>query len=183
MLEIKTPNIEIKRIKEKITSEIKHIKIQKKIDASNGLIWDCFEEQIKYFQGFINTAKSRAQRRNSLPNSWHKFPFIFLLKPFAFIFFKILNFIFKDQREVNYNILQALEESVKVNQMLLEQIKIIKKNTEEDLISLKFIDSDLKDKYQQLVEKINYLEAKQENFSNSNEIKNSLTPIKINQKL
>jgi O-antigen chain-terminating methyltransferase len=91
--------------------------------------------------------------------------------------------IFKDQREVNYNILEALEESVKINQKLLEQIKIINKNTEEDLISLKFVDSDLKDKYQQLVEKINYLEAKQENFSNSNEIKNSLTPIKINQKL
>lgn len=180
MLEINTPNMGIKKIKEKIIFEFKNIEKQKKKDNQNGLIWQNIEEQIKYFQGFINTAKSRSEIRNSLPTSWNKFPFLFLIRPFAFIFFKILNILFKDQREVNYNVLQALEESVKVNQMLLKQVKIINTNTEDDLNSLRFMDSDLKDKYQQLVEKINYLEAKQENFSNSNEIKNSLPSIKIN---
>ncbi|BAQ61443.1 methyltransferase type 11 [Geminocystis sp. NIES-3708] len=160
MLEINIPNIGIKIIKNKIKAEINCIEKQKKLDSEEQLLWHNIEEQIKYFQGFINTAKSRSARRNNLPNSWTKKPFIFLLKPFTFIFFKILNFLFKDQREVNFNVLQALEESVKINQMLVQQIKIINKNTEEDLISLKFIDSDLKDKYEYLIEKINYLEEK-----------------------
>lgn len=180
MLEINIPNIGIKKIKEKIIFQFKNIENQKKKDDQNSLIWQNIEEQIKYFQGFINTAKSRSYIRNNLPNSWNKFPFIFLIKSFAFIFFKILNVLFKDQREVNYNVLQALEESVKINQMLLKQVKIINTNTEDDLNSLRFMDSDLKDKYQQLLEKIIYLEAKQENFSDSNEIKNSLPFIKIN---
>lgn len=158
MLEINIPKIGIKIIKDKIKSEINCIEKQKSLDSEDQLLWQNIEEQIKYFQGFINTAKSRSAIRNNLPNSWIKNPFIFLLKPFSFIFFKILNFLFKDQREINFNILQALEESVKVNKMLLQQIKMMNKNTEEDLMSLKFIDSDLKDKYEHLIEKINYLE-------------------------
>ncbi|MBL1210080.1 hypothetical protein [Geminocystis sp. GBBB08] len=160
MLEINIPNIGIQKIKQKIILEINSIEKQKKIDYERNLIWHNIEEQIKYFQGFIKTAKSRSNIRNSLPNSWTKIPLIFLLKPFTFIFFKILNFLFKDQREVNLNILHALEESVKVNQMLLQEIKSIKENTEEDLITSQFNDSDLKEKYQYLLEKINCLEEK-----------------------
>ena len=180
MLEINIPNIETKKIKEKIISQIKYIENQKKIESQSNLIWHSIEEKVKYFQGFINTAKSRAEKRDSLPNSWNKFPLIFLLKPMAIIFFNILNFLFKDQREVNYNILQALEESVKINQMLLKQINVTNTNTEDDLNILRFMDSDLKEKYQQLIEKINDLEEKQENFSNPNQAKNSFISVKIN---
>lgn len=158
MLEVNVPNISVQKIKEKILKEINYQEKQKINDENKFLMWHHFEEQIKYFQGFIDTAKLRSNNRNSLPNSWNKSPFIFLIKPFSFIFFKILNLLFKDQKEVNFNILQALDESVKINQMLLQEIKNIHKNTQEDFISLKFIDADLKEKYQHLKEKINNLE-------------------------
>ncbi|BAQ63740.1 bifunctional 2-polyprenyl-6-hydroxyphenol methylase/3-demethylubiquinol 3-O-methyltransferase UbiG [Geminocystis sp. NIES-3709] len=167
MLEINVPNINTKKIKEKIISEIESIQTQEKLYSEEHPLWITIQEQIKYFQGFIETAKSRAEIRNSWPNSLNKFPFT-LLQPLAIIFFKILKLLFKDQREVNYNILKALEESVKLNQMFLEQIKAINLNSQEELNTVKFINLDLKNKINTLdnkyIDRINYLTQKQEDL-------------------
>jgi O-antigen chain-terminating methyltransferase len=146
-------------IKEKIISEMQFLQAQTTLHSQENVIWSNIEEQIKYFQGFINTAKSRAEIRDSWPNSLNKFPFI-LLKAFGIIFFKIFNFLFKDQREVNFNILSALEESVKLNQIILEQIKSITSTSQEELNTVKFISSDFQNKYKDLEKKINNLDIR-----------------------
>lgn len=71
---------------------------------------------------------------------------------------KILRFLFKDQREVNNNVLQALEESVKINKVLLAEIQTMNSNFEEDLQVLSSINSNLKNKNKSLEKKllINY---------------------------
>ncbi|PMB12914.1 hypothetical protein CI592_01595, partial [Fischerella thermalis CCMEE 5328] len=51
----------------------------------------------------------------------NKFPFKINKNIQKFIL-KLLNFIFKDQREVNYNLIRALQESVALNRQLIEQI-------------------------------------------------------------
>ena len=159
MLEINIPSINNREIKGKIISEMNFLQAQTTLYSQENVIWINIQEQIKYFQGFINTAKSRAETRDSWPNSLNKFPFI-LLKPFGIIFFKIFNFLFKDQREVNFNILSALEESVKLNQIILEQIKSITSTSQEELNTVKFISSDFQNKYKNLENKINNLEQK-----------------------
>lgn len=70
---------------------------------------------------------------------------------------KILRFLFKDQREVNNNVLQALEESVKINKVLLAEIQTMNSNFEEDLQVLSSINSNLKNKNKSLEKTINQL--------------------------
>ncbi|WP_373480551.1 methyltransferase domain-containing protein [Geminocystis sp.] len=181
MLKINIPSINEREIKEKIISEMQFLQAQITLHSQENVIWSNIQEQIKYFQGFINTAKSRAEIRDSWPNSLNKFPFI-LLKPFGIIFFNIFNFLFRDQREVNFNILSALEESVKLNQIILEQIKSITSTSQEELNTVKFISSDFQNKYKDLEKKINNLEQKHSQEINNLEQKYSEKVNNLEQK-
>ncbi|KAB8315553.1 methyltransferase domain-containing protein [Tolypothrix campylonemoides VB511288] len=82
----------------------------------------------------INTllfnAESRAITRTKWPDNLNKFPFN-LTKPFQKIALKLLNFIFKDQREVNFNVIRALKESVLLNRQLIEQVTNLKTQIDE----------------------------------------------------
>ncbi|MGH7998271.1 MAG: methyltransferase domain-containing protein, partial [Brasilonema sp.] len=75
-----------------------------------------------HIETLIRDAESRAIIRTKWPDNLKKFPWNltnFLQK----IALKILGFIFKDQREVNFNLIKALRESVNLNRQLIEQIK------------------------------------------------------------
>lgn len=98
--------------------------------------------QVSYVEGFINTAGSRAQVRSDLPQKFKQFPFI-LLRPFQCIALKILSILFKDQREVNFNILTALRESLQLNQELLAQVESLRSRAESDLHQLHLLLQDL----------------------------------------
>jgi O-antigen chain-terminating methyltransferase len=76
----------------------------------------------------LRNAESRAYDRVSWPSTLDRFPFT-LLKPLKKLVLKVLNLIFKDQREVNYNLIRALQESVAINQELLKQLKTVQNLT------------------------------------------------------
>lgn len=82
----------------------------------------------------INTllfnAESRAITRTKWPDNLNTFP-LNLSKPFQNIALKLLNFIFKDQREVNFNVIRALKEYVLLNRQLVEQVTSLKTQIDE----------------------------------------------------
>lgn len=170
MIEIKSPQINTEAIENKLIKEIEHLKTNK---TNNNILepikfpLNIMESQIKYLQGFIDTAKSRSGVRDKLPDSFNKFPLI-IFKPLGKFLLKILNFLFKDQREVNNNIIGALEESVKLNQMLLEEIKNNNLHSQNELskmaLNFDLLNCNLDEKNNQINDKFTHLEKKQEDL-------------------
>jgi O-antigen chain-terminating methyltransferase len=111
---------------------------------------------IIYIEGFINTAESRAQARSKLPDKFEHFPWI-LLKLFQSLALKILNTLFKDQREVNFNILTALRQSLELNKQLLAQVQTLRSQAEQNLQYL----------YQSLQDLSGYARGIDENLGNT----------------
>jgi O-antigen chain-terminating methyltransferase len=79
------------------------------------------KEWLGYTEGFLQTARDRAEVRSKWPDSLNRFPFI-LLKPLEVVFFKLLTVLFKDQREVNLNLIEVCQQSLKLNEELTEQL-------------------------------------------------------------
>ncbi|MGK7947355.1 MAG: methyltransferase domain-containing protein [Xenococcaceae cyanobacterium] len=116
------PEISVDKIEQEIFNNIdtkNNNSSSQEIDT-NGIL----EQQRNYIKSFIETAKSRTEVRNKWPQSLNRFPFI-VLRPSAFIFLVVLKLLFKDQREVNFNILATLQEFLNLNKKLLQQINKI----------------------------------------------------------
>lgn len=160
MLEVNIPTINKQKIQDEIIVKIASFSQKNKTNNRYNNYWDSINKQIDYLQELIEVGKQRAKIRENLPQNFDKFPLI-LVKPFMSKSLKILQFLFKDQREVNNNILQALEESVKINKVLLAEIQTMNSNFEEDLQVLSSINSNLKNKNQSLEKTINQLQEKQ----------------------
>jgi O-antigen chain-terminating methyltransferase len=92
--------------------------------------------------GFLATAESRSQVRKQLPDKYNRFPWI-LLKPLQWFILKVFNILFRDQRKVNSNLITALRESLSLNQQLVEQIKTLRSQSNDDLEHLTHILKDL----------------------------------------
>jgi len=80
---------------------------------------------IGQIEAFLRNGESRAYVRTKWPDNLNKFP-LNITKPFQKIALAILNFIFKDQREVNFNVIQAFKESIALNRQLVEQVASLK---------------------------------------------------------
>jgi O-antigen chain-terminating methyltransferase len=87
--------------------------------------------QLNSIQDLINLAESRSQVRESLPIK--RSLLYFFLRPFQYVILKLFNLIFRDQREVNANILLSLRESVSLNQQLMEQVNALRSESNRDL--------------------------------------------------
>ena len=74
-----------------------------------------------YIEDLLTNAESRSHVRTKWPDKLNRFPFN-LTGGLQKILLKAINFLFKDQREVNFVLIQALRESVKLNRQVIEQI-------------------------------------------------------------
>jgi O-antigen chain-terminating methyltransferase len=90
-------------------------------------------------EGLLRNAESRAVVRTKWPDNLNRFPYN-LSRGLQTIALKILNFIFKDQREVNFNVINALKESVGLNRQLSGQIASLRSQLDE---CLKIVDTRL----------------------------------------
>lgn len=90
-------------------------------------------------EGLLINAESRAAVRTKWPDNLNRFPYN-LSRGLQKITLKILNFIFKDQREVNFNVINALKESVALNRQLSGQITSLRSQLDE---CLKIVDTRL----------------------------------------
>ncbi|MDB9420495.1 methionine biosynthesis protein MetW [Microcystis aeruginosa CS-563/04] len=112
---------------------------------------EAINNQIDYIEGFIKTAESRAAVRDQLPDKFGRFPWL-LFKPLQALALKILNTIFRDQREVNFNLASALRECLQLNRQLLSEVENLRSQSRRDLENLMAVSQSLSG-YSQAVEK------------------------------
>lgn len=112
---------------------------------------EAINNQIDYIEGFIKTAESRAAVRNQLPEKFGRLPWL-LFKPLQALALKILNTIFRDQREVNFNLASALRECLQLNRQLLSEVENLRSQSRRDLENLMAFSQSLSG-YSQAVEK------------------------------
>ena len=72
-------------------------------------------------EALLNNAEFKSQVRNHWPEKLARFPFNLFKK----ITLKIYNFLLKEQRAVNFSLIQALRESLALNRHLSEQVNLI----------------------------------------------------------
>ncbi|GCL53688.1 putative methyltransferase [Microcystis aeruginosa NIES-3806] len=112
---------------------------------------EAINNQIDYIEGFIKTAESRSAVRNQLPDKFGRFPWL-LFKPLQALALKILNTIFRDQREVNFNLASALRECLQLNRQLLSEVENLRSQSRRDLENLMAVSQSVSG-YSQAVEK------------------------------
>ena len=127
---------------------------------------EAINNQIDYIGGFIKTAESRAAVRDQLPDKFGRFPWL-LFKPLQALALKILNTIFRDQREVNFNLASALRECLQLNRQLLSEVESLRSQSWRDLENLMAVSQSLSG-YSQAVEKnlVNNTQNLQEKLHN-----------------
>lgn len=152
MIEENTPEINVDELMQKIREEVSKRQnySQLKREKSQPIKINSmatFNPILAYIEGLLKNAEVRAEVRTKWPDNLNKFPFNFLNKELKKIPLKVLNFLFKDQREVNFNVIQALKESVTLNRQLIAQITSLKTQMDEHLnaveLRLKQIDERL----------------------------------------
>lgn len=168
MLKISNPEISVDRIETEILGQIDNQAnndLYEEIDTSGIL-----EQKTSYIKGLIETAKSRTEIRTSWPQSLNRFPFV-IFKPVSSIFLIGLKLLFKDQREVNFNILATLQQFIELNKKTLQQISLNFIELEQKLQSLESFFTNLErreeQKFQSLESSVTNLDEK----SRSNEEK------------
>ncbi len=103
---------------------------------------EAINNQIDYIEGFIKTAESRAAVRDQLPDKFGRLPWL-LFKPLQALALKILNTIFRDQREVNFNLASALRECLQLNRQLLSEVESLRSQSHRDLENLMAVSQSL----------------------------------------
>jgi len=88
-----------------------------------------------YIESLLKNAESRAYIRTKWPDKLNRFPFNLISKLQKFIL-KAINFLFKDQREVNFNLILSLKESLTINHQLIAEIKTLKTQIDDCLITV-----------------------------------------------
>ncbi len=158
MLQINFPEINIDKLEKEMLHEIDCYSQQKHSKkASIKVNLDHLKQQVKYIEGFINTAKSRTEIRTQWPQALNRFPFI-LLRPLSLILLLGLNLLFKDQREVNFNILATLQQFLRLAENLLQQVGLINTEIEQNFQILESYVINLEQKSVTNVKKVEYLE-------------------------
>lgn len=135
MIEENNPEINVDELMQKIREEVaqrySHTQakgIISKPDVSNSTV--IYNSIFNHIEALLRNAESRAYSRTKWPDNLNKFPFN-LTKIFNKFALKILNLLFKDQREVNFNLLRAFKESVALNRQLIEKITSLRAHMDE----------------------------------------------------
>lgn len=123
MLQFNIPNISISSLVDKLQQELVIQKSSLGLEAKS--MFDSGALKIKNtltdIEAFLRNAESRAYIRKKWPDKYNKFPFN-LIPSIGKISLKILELLFRDQREVNFGLIHSLRESLKINRQLIEEI-------------------------------------------------------------
>ena len=169
MLKISRPEINADKIAREILDKIDgEVNRQSFKQVGSNSILEQLKQQIEYIEGFINTAKSRTEVRTTWPQSLNKFPFI-LLRPLALIVLICLKLLFKDQREVNFNILATLQEFLRLTEKLLQKVDLINTEIKQNVHSLASSVTNLEQNWQNSTSSITNLE--QNSATNAEKVK------------
>lgn len=133
MFQISYPEPNSTQIEQKILKELNDFSRDNyPREIKGGVDFNNLQQQINYIEGFITTAESRSKARHTWPQSLNRFPFI-LLKPLGIFFLKTLNVLFKDQREVNFNLSEALRQSLDLNKNLIQHLTLMQSTLQQEV--------------------------------------------------
>jgi SAM-dependent methyltransferase len=129
------PKINIDELMQKIHDEVAKRQVNSqpaglKANADTSKI----KLNISYIEALLKNAESRTFIRTKWPDKLDRFPFKF--NKLQQVILKAINFFFKDQREVNFNLINSLKESIAINRQLIEQITTLKLQVDERLDTL-----------------------------------------------
>ncbi|MBS9387990.1 MAG: methyltransferase domain-containing protein [Dolichospermum sp. WA123] len=130
MIESQNPEINVDELMEKIRLEVNNRKssfpINQSISNETNVLQDNdLIDRFYRIEALLNNSELYYQVPTELPEKINKFPFsIGIIKK---VILKIYGFIFKKQRVVNNNLIQAVRESLQLNQSLMSKLDSIEK--------------------------------------------------------
>lgn len=132
MIENNNPEINVDELMEKIRQEILSRQgyssganiNNNNIDTSD--FTSNIGSRMGYIESLLKNAESRAYIRTKWPEKLDRVPFN-LIPKLQTLILKGINFLFKDQREVNFNLILSLKESLVINHQLIAEIKTLKR--------------------------------------------------------
>lgn len=150
MLETNNPLIDVDELMRQIKEEMQN---RRSVSSSEIRSYQyCVNSRlnISHIEALINDVESRSEVRTQWPRQLNRFPFN-RSRILRQVVLKIYEYLFQDQRSVNYSLAQALRESVKLNQRLNEQAMVIQTQLKEvqNIIELMRVE---KDKVQEQIE-------------------------------
>ncbi|QJB45976.1 class I SAM-dependent methyltransferase [Dolichospermum flos-aquae] len=140
MIEKNNSEINVDELMEKIRQEILNRQghsrsMETKNNADTANFMSNISLSMGYIESLLKNAESRAYIRTKWPDKLNRFPFNLISKLQKFIL-KAINFLFKDQREVNFNLILSLKESLTINHQLIAEIKTLKTQIDDCLITV-----------------------------------------------
>ncbi|MFN9617173.1 MAG: methyltransferase domain-containing protein [Dolichospermum sp.] len=140
MIENNNPEINVDELMEKIRQEIlsrqgysSGASINNN-DADTSDFTSNISSRMGYIESLLKNAESRAYIRTKWPEKLNRFPFN-LISKLQTLILKGINFLFKDQREVNFNLILSLKESLVINHQLIAEMKTLKSQIDDCLIT------------------------------------------------
>lgn len=118
-------SIDVNELMTKINEQISGSEAASLLDAENAktLSADAVTA-VANMESFIQYAEAAARVRTSWGSTFNRFPFN--LAPFRIFFLRLLAFLFRDQRQVNIMLIDALRASLRLNIRLCEQVDTIR---------------------------------------------------------
>jgi SAM-dependent methyltransferase/archaellum component FlaC len=133
MIESNNPEINVDELMQKIREEVANRQNNFRIaDTKSNIDTTNLMSNLAHIESLLKNAESRSHTRTKWPDQLNRFPFNLNSNLQKFIL-KVINFFFKDQREVNFNLILAFKESITLNRQLIEQIKTLKAQMNERL--------------------------------------------------
>jgi SAM-dependent methyltransferase len=136
MIEANSPEVNVDELMQKIRQEVTTFHSNPdQIAVSNATAQiSAMNLRISNIEALLNNAESRAYNRTKWPDKLNNFPFN--AKKLQRIALKLLNFLFKDQRQVNFNLIQSLKESVALNHQLIKQVSNLNIQIDKHLVAV-----------------------------------------------
>jgi O-antigen chain-terminating methyltransferase len=122
MIEANNPEIDVDDLMQKIKEEVARRESFPNLESSK-IIAELERPggNASYIQALLNNAEFKSQIRTHWPAKFNRFPFNLSgwVQRFAL---KLYNFLLKEQRAVNFSLIEALRESLALNRQLGEQV-------------------------------------------------------------
>ncbi len=137
MIEANNPEINVGEIMQKINHEVAKRKSSFTSLSESTSKYDLskIESIVNYIEALLGSAEYRAIPRRKWPDKINRFPFN-LSEGIQKLALKTLNFIFKDQREVNLNLIASLRQSVELNRQLIEEIQNLRSQVSNNIVDI-----------------------------------------------
>ncbi len=133
MIESNNLQINIDELMQKIREEVarrnNHTQQSLFVNSNNAVK---INFNFNYLEALLRNAEARADVRTKWPDKLNGFPFTLSEKIKKYCL-KIVNFIFKDQREVNLNLVNALKQSTLLNRQLVTEVELLHSRLNEHL--------------------------------------------------